>query len=139
MQESYEKHRELFGLRVPFSTDETFLAFSCEIGIGFDLTEMDIAVDNYRESITLALPKPQIVYNQIDMNSVYIKTIHDSWLISTEDQELMDVMAKFQNSREEEYLSDGSVYCRAEFHAERILSEYLSKSAVTQDYTVRFV
>ena len=59
VQESYEKHREVFGFKVPLSSDETFLAFTCEIGIGFDLTEMDITVDNYRETITLSLPKPQ--------------------------------------------------------------------------------
>ena len=139
VQESYEKHREIFGFKVPLSTDETFLAFSCEIGIGFDLTEMDITVDNYRETITLSLPKPQIVYNQIDMDSVYVKTIHDSWLISTEDQELMDVMSQFQNNKEKEYLADGSVFRKAEFHAEQILAEYLSKSTVTHDYTVRFI
>ena len=138
VQESYEKHRELFGFHVPFSTDETFLSFSCEIGIGFDLTDMDITVDNRRSTITLSLPKPQIVYNQIDMDSVYIKTVHNSWLISTEDQELMDVMAAFQNSREQDYLADGTVFRRAESEAERILAEYLEKSAVTQDYTVRF-
>ena len=138
VQESYEKHRELFGFHVPLSTDETFLSFSCEIGIGFDLTDMDITVDNRRSTITLTLPKPQIVYNQIDMDSVYIKTVHNSWLINTADQELMDVMAAFQNSREQDYLEDGTVFRRAESEAERILAEYLEKSAVTQDYTVRF-
>ena len=138
VQESYEKHREVFGFQVPLSSDETFLAFSCEIGIGFDLTKMDITVDSYRECITLDLPEPQIVYNEIDMDSVYVKTIRNSWLISTKDQELMDVMGEFQNRKEQEYLADGSVYRRAELRAETILAEYLAKSKATQGYSIRF-
>ena len=139
VQESYEKHREVFGFQVPLSSDETFLAFTCEIGIGFDLTKMDITVDSYRECITLDLPEPVIVYNEIDMDSVYVKNVHDSWLISTEDQELMDVMGEFQNRKEQEYLADGSVFRSAKLQAQGILSEYLAKSKATAGYDVRFV
>lgn len=72
------------------------------------------------------------------MDSVYVKTIHNSWLITTVDQELMDIMGEFQNRKEQEYLADGSVYRRAELLAEAILSEYLTKLKATQGYTVRF-
>ena len=139
VQESYEKHREVFGFQVPLSSDETFLAFTCEIGIGFDLTKMDITFDSYRACITLDLPEPVIVYNEIDMDSVYVKNVHDSWLVFTEDQELMDVMGEFQNRKEQEYLADGSVFRNAKLQAQGILSEYLAKSKAIAGYDVRFV
>lgn len=73
------------------------------------------------------------------MDSVYVKNVHDSWLITTADQELMDVMGEFQNRKEQEYLADGSVFRSAKLQAQGILSEYLAKSKATAGYDVRFV
>lgn len=138
VHEAYEKHRELFGFAVPFTSDETFLAFSCEIGIGFDLEEVDVNIDNRRERITVTLPDAEVKYNEIDMDHAYLKTIKNSWLITTEDQELIQVMADFQNQKETEYLADGTVFRKAENHAEDILEELLKASDVTGEYDIRF-
>ena len=138
VHESYEKHRELLGLAVPFTSDETFLAFRCEIGIGFDLEEADVNIDHRRERITLTLPDAEVKYNEIDMDHAYLKSVKNSWLITTEDQELIQVMADFQNQKEAEYLADGKVFRKAENHAEDILEDLLKASDVTGEYDIRF-
>ena len=48
-----------------------------------------------------------------------LKSVKNSWLITTEDQELIQVMADFQNQKEAEYLADGTVFRKAENHAEK--------------------
>ena len=136
VHESYEKHRELLGFAVPFTSDETFLAFSCEIGVGFDLEEVDVNIDRRRERITLTLPDAEVKYNEIDMDHAYLKNVKNSWLITTEDQELIQVMADFQNQKEAEYLADGTVFRKAENHAEDILEELLKASDVTGEYDI---
>lgn len=138
VHEAYEKHRELLGFAVPFTSDETFLAFSCEIGIGFDLEEVDVNIDRRRERITLTLPDAEVKYNEIDMDHAYLKNVKNSWLITTEDQELIQVMADFQNQKEAEYLADGKIFRNAENHAEDILEELLKASDITGEYDIRF-
>ena len=70
------------------------------------------------------------------MGNAYLISVMDSWLIPTENTELMQVMADFQTQKESEYLADGTVFQKVENHAEDILKGLLKASDVTEEYDI---
>lgn len=136
--ESYEKSHQLFGHKVPLTTDETFLSFTCTIGIGFDLSDTEISVDNDKHRVEITLSEPCVVYNEIDPDSVYIKSVKNSIFTKTEAEDVLEVEALFQQNAVDEHLADGSVYREATYHAQDVLFDVLDSAGVTDEYTVQF-
>jgi hypothetical protein len=57
MQGHLTSFKELWGLKIPFTTDDTFIALHGTIGCGIDLSEVMVDVDNRRQIIYLGTSK----------------------------------------------------------------------------------
>ena len=130
--------KELWGIKIPLTTDDTFIALHGTIGVGIDLSEVKVEVDNKRQIIYLTLPEQHVIFNELHEENSVSEVLKDSWFNDTTFEEYSEFIAELKQTQEDALTNDHAFLTKAETHTKEVLTEFLSKAADTQDYVVIF-
>lgn len=128
--------RELWGLKVPLTTDDTYVAIHGTIGFGIDLSEVDVEVDNRRQIIYLTLPEEQVIFNEVEDADTISEVLHDSWFTETTFEEYSAFIADLKQSKQDALMEDHAFLERVEAQTQDVLTGFLSKADPTAEYVV---
>ena len=68
----YERSKEFYGVKMPFTTNRFLLTYDGVIKAGIDMTEVKVDVDQGVKTVTVTLPQAEILSHEIDEDSVKI-------------------------------------------------------------------
>lgn len=130
--------KELWGVKLPFTTDDTFIALHGTIGCGIDLSDVQVEVDNRRGIIYLTLPEQRVVFNELHDADTVSEVLEDSWFNDTTFEEYSTFVADLKQSQQDAMMSDPDFLKRAEKHTQEVLTDFLRKADSTGEYVVVF-
>ena len=134
--DTYEKSQKIWKFKVPFTTDKSVFSYSGEIGAGIDLDDADFAVAD--KTITVTLPKPGILYHELDKTAFQSYDIKNSVFTSTDIGGYADMMAALEE-RQEQKLNDNAEFWKSvKANTETVLRGVLTASGELDEYTIAF-
>lgn len=136
--DTYENYKNLFGKRVPFTTDKVVFTYKGTISVGINLSEVKYEIDNKNQTISIKLPETVIKSNEIDNSSFEYPFEADSVFNTTGMNDYTELLATLKEKKEEEVKGDTEFMYTARQNTTNILKEFLTASDVTKDYTVIF-
>lgn len=136
--DTYENSKELFGKKLPFTTDKVIFTYSGVISAGIDLSEVELDVNNDKKTITITLPDAKILSHEIDEKSFEFYEIKNSILNETSFEDYTTLRAGLKERQEEKVLSDKEFMRSVEDSAENVIKGFLTSADATKDYKVIF-
>lgn len=134
--DTYEKSQKIWKFKVPFTTDKSVFSYSGEIGAGIDLDDAEFTVED--KSITVTLPKPDVLYHELDEKSFQSYDIKNSVFTSTDISEYADMIAALK-ARQEQKLNDNAEFWKSvKANTETVLRGVMTASGQLDEYTVSF-
>lgn len=134
----YENYKQLFGKKIPFTTDKTVFTYKGTISVGIDLSEVKYVIDNENKKISITLPKLEIKSDEIDDSSFKYPFESDSIFNTTGMSDFTELFSKLKEKKEEEVKSDTKFMNMAKQNTENVLKKFLTAADATKDYTVIF-
>ncbi len=136
--DTYENHREVFGVKLPFATDKVVFTYSGVISIGVDLSEVVYQIDNKGKSIVVDLPEVGIISNEIDADSFEYPYVHDSIFNATQMSDYTALIGTLKEQKALEVSENAALQKEAIESAKQVLKQFLTVSDMTKEYTVTF-
>ncbi|MCH5193325.1 MAG: DUF4230 domain-containing protein [Oscillospiraceae bacterium] len=134
-----EKYRELFGMRVPLTTNRTVFTYDGVINAGIDLSDIIFdEIDNQKKTIHITLPYPKVISNELDMSSFEYYDVKNSVFTSISPEEVTYKIDELKQMQEDELKQKGGFYDSVTDNAENVLRNILSLSELTSGYKVTF-
>lgn len=134
----YENYKQLFGKKVPFTTDKIVFTYKGTISVGIDLSGVKYVIDNENKKISITLPKLGIKSNEIDDSSFEYPFESNSIFNTTGMSDYTELLAKLKEKKEEEVISNTKFMDMAKQNTENVLKKFLTAANATKDYTVIF-
>lgn len=136
--DTYENHKELFSVKMPFTTNEVVFTYSGTVGLGIDMSKLSTYVDNESKTITIVLPKLEVKYNEIDADSFEYFNVSTSIFNQLKMEDSTNLIADLLVEKEKQVCNDKSVMDGALENTKLVLKSLLSTSELTEDYRVIF-
>lgn len=134
--EIYEDYKELFGMKLPFTTDKSIFVYDGVISVGIDLSQVEYAVDNESKTITMTLPEIKILANEIDQDSFEFPYVSNSVFNQNEIPGFTKLLAELKELNAEKLLQNTEFMTTVRMNTELVLRSFLTASDVTADYRV---
>ena len=134
--EIYEDYKELFGVKLPFTTDKSIFVYDGVISVGIDLSQVEYAVDNSAKTITMTLPEIKILANEIDQDSFEFPYVSNSVFNQNEIPSFTKLLAELKELNAEKLLQNMEFMATVRMNTELVLRSFLTASDVTADYQV---
>lgn len=136
--DTYENTKELFGKKIPFTTDKTVFTYDGIISVGIDLSQVSYDIDNDEKSIAIKLPEIGIISNEIDASSFKFPYIEDSVFNATNMSDYIELIDQLKKKKAETVLEDAEFMNTAKENTEKLLKGFLTSADATKEYTVNF-
>lgn len=136
--DTYENYKELFGKRVPFTTDKVVFIYDGIISVGIDLVEVDYEINNDNKVIVITLPKIKILSNEIDADSFEFPYMSDSIFNTTQMDDYTGLISKLKTEKAEELMENSVFMDEAMENTKAVLEQFLIVSETTKEYMVIF-
>ena len=132
-----ENSREVLGIVVPFTQSSYIYSYNGIVKVGFDFEAIQVISDDAGRTITVRLPEPMVISNDIDEDS--LEVYNETKNIFTP-LKLSQVSAS-QSAMKEEALNtaiENGIYESARANAETLIRSFLAGSLDLKDYTIVF-
>lgn len=136
--DTYENYKELFGKRVPFTTDKVVFIYDGIISVGIDLAEVDYKINNDNKVILIILPEIRILSNEIDAESFEFPYLSDSAFNTTQMNDYTELIGKLKTEKAEELMDNNEFVNEAMENTKDVLEQFLTVSETTKEYMVIF-
>ncbi|MBE5939683.1 MAG: DUF4230 domain-containing protein [Lachnospiraceae bacterium] len=134
----YENYKELFGIKIPLTTDKVVFTYEGVINVGIDLADIEYIIDNKNKTITIKMPKIKVISNDIDEESLKIPFESNSIFNSTNLEDYSELFGALEKEREEALLANTEFINSALNNAKTILEQLLTVADETNEYKVIF-
>lgn len=136
--DTYEDYKELFGKKVPFTTDKVVFTYKGTISVGIDLSNVQYSIDNENRSITINLPKNEIISNEIDNSSFEYPFESDSVFNTSGMSDFTELLAKLKDKKQKEVMNNKEFMDSAVQDTKNVLEDFLTAADATKEYKVIF-
>jgi hypothetical protein len=136
--DTYENYKELFGKRVPFTTDKVVFIYDGIISVGIDLADVDYEINNDNKVIVIILPEIKILSNEIDAESFEFPYMSDSVFNTTQMNDYTELIDKLKAEKAEELMDNSEFINEAMENTKGVLEQFLTASETTKEYMVIF-
>lgn len=136
--DTYENTKELFGKKIPFTTDKVVFTYDGTVSVGVNLAEVDYEIDNENKIIDITLPKIGIIANEIDTSSFEFPFISDSIFNSTDMSDYVKLVDQLKKAKGEKVLNDKEFMDSAKENTQTVLKSFLTSADATKEYKVNF-
>ena len=135
---TYENYKELFGQKIPFTTDKVIFTYDGEISVGIDLSGLRYSINHNDKIITITLPKVKILANEIDETSFEFPYMSDSIFNATEMDDYVELLGRLKQERADELMANAEFMDDALENTKSVIEKFLTASDVTKEYDVVF-
>lgn len=136
--DTYENYKELFGKKVPFTTDKVVFTYDGVISIGIELADVEYQIDNENQKITIKLPELTVKANEINEDSFEFPYISDSIFNATEMVDYVDLIGTLEKEKEKDLLVNTEFMEGALENTKTVLESFLTANDATKNYEVVF-
>lgn len=137
--DTYENYKELFGKRIPFTTDKVVFTYDGVISVGIDLSAVSYEIDNENQRITITLPEIKILSNEIDESSFEFPYMSNSVFNATEMDDYVELIARLKQEKAVGLFEDAEFMNAALANTKEILKNFLTLADATKEYEVVFL
>ena len=134
----YENYKQLFGKKIPFTTDMTVFTYEGSVGVGIDLLDVEYEIDNENRLISIFIPELKILSNEIDYDSFNYPFKTNSIFNSTDMSDFTELISTLKEEKEKIVLNDKEFMDSARRNAQLVLKGFLTTSDATKNFTVIF-
>ena len=137
----YEKSKPWFGKfgKIPFTTDKTVYIYEGTIGIGVDLEKMEVDVNNDKKKIEIELPKPEILYHEINENNFQTYDIKNG-LVRTSLTDYVEFVKGLKEAQVQKLQNDAAFWDEVQSSMGQtintLVNSMLMGSEETKEYTI---
>lgn len=136
--DTYENYKELFGKKVPFTTDKVVFTYDGVISVGIDLSEVKYDIDNDNKILAVTLPAVKILASEIDEASFEYPFMSDSIFNATGMPDYIELIGKLEKEKADELLKNTGFMDAALANAKQVIANFLTVSDVTNTYQIVF-
>ncbi len=136
--DSYENYKELFGYKIPFTTDKVVFTYDGVISVGVDLAEVEYEINNDDKTITIELPEIKILANELDESSFKFPFISDSVFNATEMDDYVELIGRLKEERAADLMENTGFLRTALDNTKYVIEKFLTASDATKKYEVVF-
>lgn len=136
--DTYENYKQIFGKKLPFTTDKVVFTYEGVVSVGIDLSTVTYEINNEDKVITITLPEVAVLSNEIDASSFEIPYESDSIFNSTGLGDYTELIDGLKKNKEEQVKKNTELMTSAKESTENVLKGFLTASESTKDYTVKF-
>jgi len=133
--ESFNEHSEYKNFVIPYTETSFIYSYDGVIKAGIDFTKISVDKDDKKKTLTVTLPKAEILSNDIDENSF---TLYDEKTSVFNPLSVSDVASSFQDMKqsEEKKAIEKGILKKAEENAERVVENFMRGSYNIDDYKI---
>lgn len=136
--DSYENYKEIYGVKIPLTTEKVVFTYSGVISIGIDLSAVVYEIDNKLQTITIQLPEISVLSNEIDADSFEYHYVSNAVFNTTEMEDYTELISTLKQQKAEEIAENTELKNQALENTKQIFKQLLSMSDMTKDYTIQF-
>lgn len=136
--ERYEDHKEIFGKKIPFTTEEILYNYDGVINAGIDISKSKCSVDADNHKIEIILPQPEILSHEIDQESFKFYDVKNSVFNETDLDKFTVQTAELKKAKEDELTKDDEFSKTVISNAETTIKGFLTFSQEMKDYDIIF-
>ena len=134
-----EKYRELFGYKIPGTTERTVFTYDGIVSAGIDLSKLSYdTIDNENRTVTITLPAPEIFSHELDTSSFSYYDVTTSIFTGITPEELTDKLDELKLKEVAKLYRDEDFFRSVSENAVNVLREIVSMNGDTADYTFTF-
>lgn len=133
--ETFEDHKEAFGIKVPFSTRKLTVGYIGTVEAGIDCSEVTIESDEENRIIYVTLPASTVMHNSFDPNSFTVYDEQDSILNRIEAEDIDRLQKLMVEKGLQQALADG-ILETADANAAETITSLLRSMSITDDYEI---
>ena len=126
--------RKIAGWSIPLTTNSIDISYSGTLKVGFDIEDIEYAVEDEEMKIIIKLPEAQVLSNEIDEENM-ICNEHNNILNPISTELMPEYLAEIKEEELEAAVEAG-IYDKARSHMEMILIETFSE---LKDYTLEII
>ena len=134
----YEHYKEIWGHKLPLTTDKVVFTYDGYLGVGIDMKELSFEIDDENRVITIVLPELGIRSNEIDPASFSFPYMSDSIFNDTRMDNYMELIDKLKKEKAREFMGNDELLQEALDNTRQVLRSFLTGSEFTRDYQVVF-
>lgn len=132
----YENHVEMFGVKVPFSSDKVVFTYKGTVSAGIELSDVKYIIDEDHKVIYLTLPPPKLFSHEMNEDDFKYYDVLNSVITETKMEDYTRLISELKKEQEQKLASDGEFYKSVTDNAKEVLTSFLTLSDNTKDYTV---
>ena len=136
--DTYEYYSEWGGFRLPFTTESARYTYEGVIKIGIDPARIEMVVDNYFRTITIKLPEPEILSNELDENSIRYYDVQTPLFGGSGMNDYRGMIKRLKDKQADKVMRDTAFLNEVISKAEMTLRSFLMQSEKTADFKVQF-
>ena len=136
---SVENYKELFGYKIPLTTEHTVFSYDGIISGGIDMNAIQYDVDNDNKKIVITLPLPRVISNEIDTSSFKFYDVIKSVFTEISPGEFTGTIDDLKRSEESKLVVDNEFYTQVSENAQKVLQSMLTMSEAVKGYDIQFV
>lgn len=131
-------YKKAWGFKVPGTTDQIVYTYEGCICAGINVEEVTVSVDNDKKTITISLPEPYIISNELYEDKFKTWDIKNSVFNSSSLAEYGKLAESIKTQEQEELLNEEGFSEKVRENAESVFRLLLSTSEETSEYEVIF-
>ena len=135
---SVKNVKKVASFDVPFTLSKTVFTYTGTIKIGFDLSEIDIVIDNENKVITLNMPAFGILSSEIDTDSFEFVSEQTSIFNPIDMSEYTEALNALKQETNQQVLDDEEFMTQAQKNAEAVLTGFLRAAGIDPSYEIVF-
>ena len=131
-------NRTIIGIEIPFTSSKALTTYSGVIKAGVDFTKIKPDDNILTKTLTLNMPAPEILSNEVDLDSLTVYDETNSTFNKFRMENFNQSLITMKEKAEENARANG-IMKAAKTNAETIIRSFLLGSETYKDYTVKFV
>lgn len=132
----FENHVEMFGVKVPFSSDKIVFTYTGTVSAGIELADVKYKIDDEHKVIYLTLPQPKLFSHEMNEDDFMYYDVMNSIMTETKMEDYTRLISELKAEQEQKLAADGEFYQSVTDNAKEVLTSFLTLSDNTKDYTV---
>lgn len=137
--ETIEDYKEVFDIKVPFTTETLKFLYKGKIKGGIDLQRIKYYIDNDNKTVTMLLPKPKVISHELDTGSFEFFDVKKSVFTEITPEKFMYDLDLLKTDAEVKFKTDEDYRDQIYENAETVLGDLISISGIADGYELNIV
>ena len=136
--DTYEYYSEWGGWRIPFTTESARYSYEGVITVGIDPAKIEMSIDNYTHLITIKLPQPEILSNELDEDSIRFYDVQSPLFGGSGMEDYRGIIKGLKDKQSAKVMRDTAFLSEVSANAENVVRTYLMQAEKTAMFGVKF-